>query len=119
MDAIALALLDNDFIGPWTGIALNETLAAHPLPSVHNPDQAIEPLLPPFVGSPEDLHVDLQVPDPSQIVDYDYGAYTWILGQEGDDNLTGTANRDYIVGMGGNDGLNGRAGDDGQIGRAS
>ncbi|MEM9768478.1 MAG: calcium-binding protein [Cyanobacteria bacterium P01_D01_bin.71] len=60
----------------------------------------------------EDLQVDLQVGDPSQIVDYEYGAYTWIVGQAGDDTLTGTVNRDLISGLGGNDWLNGGAGDD-------
>ena len=113
LDAIALAPLDNEFIGPWTGIALNATLAIQTLPSAHKPGQAIAPLLPPFVGPPEDLHVDLHVSDPSQIVDYDYGADTWISGQEGDDSLTGNANRDLISGLGGNDWLNGGAGDDG------
>ena len=113
LDAIALAPLDSDFTGLWTEPALNATLAAQTLPSAHNPGQAIAPLLPPFVGPPEDLHVDLHVSDPSQIVDYDYGADTWISGQEGDDSLTGNANRDLISGLGGNDWLNGGAGDDG------
>lgn len=120
MDAIALLPLDNDFMSPWTGIALNATLAAHTLPSAHKLGQSIESLLPPFGELPIE---DLQVDHPSQLVDYDYGAYTygtntWIVGQAGDDQLIGTANRDFIVGMGGNDWLNGRAGDDGLNGAA-
>ena len=120
MDAIALLPLNNDFMSPWTGIALNATLAAHTLPSAHNLGQAIEPLLPPFGELPVE---DLQVDHPSQLVAYDYGAYTygtntWIVGQAGDDQLIGTANRDFIVGLGGNDWLNGRAGDDGLNGAA-
>ncbi|MEL6401359.1 MAG: serine hydrolase [Cyanobacteria bacterium J06626_4] len=99
---------------------MNATLAAHTLPSAHKLGQSIESLLPPFGELPIE---DLQVDHPSQLVDYDYGAYTygtntWIVGQAGDDQLIGTANRDFIVGMGGNDWLNGRAGDDGLNGAA-
>ena len=113
MNAIALSPLDSNFTGSWTETTLAKTLMAHSFPSAHNLGQTIAPLLASVVEPlVEDLQVDLQVGDPSQIVDYEYGAYTWIVGQAGDDTLTGTVNRDLISGLGGNDWLNGGAGDD-------
>ena len=110
-DAIAVTPLDNDFAISSIETSLNKTLALHTFPSAHNLGPA-GPLITPL----DPFFEDLQIDHPSQLVDYDYGAYTLIVGQAGDDRLIGNANRDLIIGLGGNDWLSGRAGDDSLFG---